>query len=678
MKTPPLLLGAALLFWGGQAGLLPLAVILAAALEGARLVTWRWDLSRADFNRVSDLCTIVLLGMVAYLLSVVGGAPRTSEAWRGFTVIFEWLPLALAPLVVAQTYSTAGGVEISVFFWSLRKRAATAEGAPFGAIDLTYPYFALCLLSAGRANVRTAWFYVGLCGLSAWALWFNRSKRFSPAVWAGLLGIAAIAGWGGQLALHDLQTTLEAKAFEWFLSLIQADADPYRSSTRIGYIGDLKLSDRVVLRVTPGAGTRPPILLREASYNLYNSATWIASDSAFEGVQPEPDGATWKLKPGPPPDGQLAVSAYLRRGRGILTLPNGAGEIEQLTVVGMSRNRLGAVKVDEGPGLVVYGVRFDPRASADGPPTAIDLRLPAQEAPALARVAGELGLAGRSPPAVVQAVAAFFRDNFRYSTYLRGGAGGSTPLGDFLLRSRAGHCEYFATATVLLLRAAGVPARYATGYSVQEWSRLEGAYVVRARHAHSWALVYLDGAWRDLDTTPAVWADAEQAGASVWEPVSDLWSWATFLFSTWRWSQGEGGLRRYIGWLLIPLILLLAWRSYFRKRVALVRRAETGAEPARSHPGEDSELYAIERELEGLGLPRQPWEALGPWIERLEAARAGDVPVGPLREIVALHYRYRFDPDGISAAEREALRRQAHAWLERRRAAATTAGEPPP
>ncbi|MBT8330725.1 MAG: transglutaminase-like domain-containing protein, partial [Deltaproteobacteria bacterium] len=37
---------------------------------------------------------------------------------------------------------------------------------------------------------------------------------------------------------------------------------------------------------------------------------------------------------------------------------------------------------------------------------------------------------------------------------------------NFLTRSRSGHCEYFATATVLLLRQAGIPARYARGYSV--------------------------------------------------------------------------------------------------------------------------------------------------------------------------------------------------------------------
>jgi transglutaminase-like putative cysteine protease len=45
-----------------------------------------------------------------------------------------------------------------------------------------------------------------------------------------------------------------------------------------------------------------------------------------------------------------------------------------------------------------------------------------------------------------------------------------TPLARFLLRTRSGHCEYFATATVLLLRQLGIPARYAVGYAVHEAS----------------------------------------------------------------------------------------------------------------------------------------------------------------------------------------------------------------
>jgi protein-glutamine gamma-glutamyltransferase len=39
------------------------------------------------------------------------------------------------------------------------------------------------------------------------------------------------------------------------------------------------------------------------------------------------------------------------------------------------------------------------------------------------------------------------------------------------------------------------------------------------------------------------------------------------------------------------------------------------------------------------------------------------VAVTPLRPLLALHYRYRFDPAGLGGAEREQLRAEAEAWL---------------
>src|SRR5439155_1389676 len=126
------------------------------------------------------------------------------------------------------------------------------------------------------------------------------------------------------------------------------------------------------------------------------------------------------------------------------------------------------------------------------------------EARARAGVRGERRCLHVSPPPTARSFAARRIDGRRQSRR-------RPAVEELPRRGHSGHCEYFATATVLLLRAAGVPARYATGYSVQEWSRLERRYVVRARHAHSWALVWADGAWRDLDTTPPLWADEEAA-----------------------------------------------------------------------------------------------------------------------------------------------------------------------
>jgi hypothetical protein len=258
----------------------------------------------------------------------------------------------------------------------------------------------------------------------------------------------------------------------------------------------------------------------------------------------------------------------------------------------------------------------------------------------------------------VKRVEGFFRQHFRYSLWTRERPPHGTALGEFLQTSRAGHCEYFASATVLLLRAAGVPARYAVGFSVQEWSRLERRWIVRARHAHSWALAYVDGAWRDVDTTPSLWADAERDEASIFEPLRDLWSWGGFLFSRWRWSEGQSGVGDYAAWLLIPLILLLVWRLYSRRHVRRGDGEIRASAAAPLHPGHDSEFYLIARRLDAEGRGRRPAEPATAWIDRIQAPE--------LRPIVALHYQYRFDPAGLDATERAALRESAEAWLHDR------------
>ena len=79
---------------------------------------------------------------------------------------------------------------------------------------------------------------------------------------------------------------------------------------------------------------------------------------------------------------------------------------------------------------------------------------------------------------------------------------GADPLTWFLFESRAGHCEYFASALAVLLRARGVPARLATGFYTEERSTTGGYYAVRRGHAHAWVEVPVRSGWAVVDATP--------------------------------------------------------------------------------------------------------------------------------------------------------------------------------
>jgi transglutaminase-like putative cysteine protease len=645
---PPFTLGAAALFWGWQAGFLPVGLAMGLALEARVLLRSRWDLTRTDFNRASDV-SAVLLVLVAVYQAVA------HDVAKAVTGVIQWLPLLLFPLVACQLYSVAGRVETAVFFWSQRTRP---DRTPL--VDLAPAYFGLCLLAASTANARTT-FYAGLVALSAWALWSVRG-RAGVLRWGGALLLAALLGWAGHLGLAEAQRVLERRAQAFFLTWIRRDPDPYRTTTSLGEVGELKLSDRIVMRLEPGPGARIPLLLRQASYNVYQAPSWLAVDGGFVTLPPESDGVTWLLRRDEPAQAQVRLSTYLPRGRGLLALPSGAARLDELMVVSLARNRLGTIRVDEGLGLVTFAAHFTRRGADASPPTAGDLRVPPREMALISRVAAELELTGRPPAEVIATLRAHFLGRFHYTRYLDGSRPGRTALEEFLTVRRAGHCEYFATATTLLLREAGVPARYAVGYAAHEWSRVEHRWVVRARDAHAWALAWVDGGWIEVDTTPPSWIEAETGPASAWQPLRDLWEWGTFLFARWRWSEREDKLTGNLGWLLIPLVGVLVWRLWARRRVHAAAPAGA-AVPGTRRPGDDSEFYRVERRLSELGFQRAPDETLGRWLAMVSAAASPTLATAPLRPLLDLHYRYRFDPAGLGAAERQRLRTDAEAWL---------------
>lgn len=106
--------------------------------------------------------------------------------------------------------------------------------------------------------------------------------------------------------------------------------------------------------------------------------------------------------------------------------------------------------------------------------------------------------------ALIDAVLTWFnQEDFFYSLE-------TAPLGrhgadEFLFDLRVGYCEYYASAFVVLMRAAGVPARIVTGYQGGFWQGADEYLLVRQSDAHAWAEVWLEGqGWTRVDPTAAV------------------------------------------------------------------------------------------------------------------------------------------------------------------------------
>lgn len=142
-------------------------------------------------------------------------------------------------------------------------------------------------------------------------------------------------------------------------------------------------------------------------------------------------------------------------------------------------------------------------------------------------------------------------DGFRYTTDKLEGTD-PNPLARFLFEARAGHCELYAGAVVQLLRAAGVPARVATGYYGGWINRRARSVEFGAEDAHAWVEVWLDGRWTWVDATPP----SERARRSgkrlawlfdLWDAAEALWYVYVIDFDEERRRSVVGALREAAG-----------------------------------------------------------------------------------------------------------------------------------
>ncbi len=98
---------------------------------------------------------------------------------------------------------------------------------------------------------------------------------------------------------------------------------------------------------------------------------------------------------------------------------------------------------------------------------------------------------------------------------------GSDPVDGFLFDTRRGFCEHYASAFVVLLRAAGIPARVVTGYQGGTINPNGDYMIVRQSDAHAWAEALVGGQWRRFDPTAAIAPSRIQMGLGGSVPDSD-------------------------------------------------------------------------------------------------------------------------------------------------------------
>jgi hypothetical protein len=205
----------------------------------------------------------------------------------------------------------------------------------------------------------------------------------------------------------------------------------------------------------------------------------------------------------------------------------------------------------------------------------------------------------------------------------------ANPLQDFLERTHAGHCEYFASALALMLRARGVPARVVNGYRLGPWIPEGGYFRVSQNEAHSWVEYWHEGRWWTADPTPQALTSA-QAGNRELGPVQ---RWLDAL--RYRWDRhvvrfSDQDQQAGLSWLQGQL-QNWEWRWKAPPRSALVAvgalafswvlwRTRSRWEPKPLSPGRVQALRPLRRATR-TSAPPAPGESARGWLLRLATVR---------------------------------------------------------
>jgi len=690
---PRLLAGATLLYWGYITGHLAAAVPAAILLESRSILNLRWDFKGDGYIRAWHFCILcgVLVAGIAWLNGMKIGRIH---------LLFTWAPFILLPLELAQRFGNADKIPLNTFsfFASRKMQQDLREGRDISPrmINTGYLYIAITLLAATKASHNGLHHFIGLC-LIVGACFYAYTKKngYRPWAWTSAFVLVILFTQIGQMSMFKLRRYYRG---DHTIS-DQQNISTNENITRIGKLKKIKPSPRIFWRMQATEGSTPK-LLGYASYNQYDRGKWSYEFNEFDesaydefGYRPNLSSAAttaedrdirWFSDQAP----QLTKKAPItiigeveaRVKEHPLPLPHDFLAIGDLDKEAYTEcNRLGTVRMaNPNYNVVEYAIWPGIFSTTEEPPDqntigqrGLDLSLPTRERDALQRVCEQLDLFNPSLTTEdkVDKIRWFFLEHFKYSTH------NTTPNFDrgrrdrsmsiFLEESRMGHCEYFATATTLLLRKAGIPARYCIGFAVQERDRKRDEWVMRGHHAHAWCRAWIEkknsrgevsGHWENVDLTPPSWQSVDLAATNGWrQQFADWWQRTSEDFLIWRTREtNKNKVYTVVGVILALLALWILWRLWSTRQ----RNAKSTINVYQRPEG--TPLTALNK-LEGLAAkkigPRPVGAPLCIWLRGiLDCDHSSRQTLEQLlTPAILLHSAIRFDPAGATSGQNQKL-----------------------
>ncbi len=447
-----------------------------------------------------------------------------------------WLPLATVLVVRALAHVFVIGDDVVIPVVDLLLLLLTAEAlraldAP-NDLRLYALSFALVLAAtAYRPGIVFLVAFVAYVGLATVALMVGHLRRLAERhrireVPLGRGLVATTASLSGVILLVALIVFVSlprvSQGWAGRGETAATSIAGFSDQVSIGEHGSTILANpEIVLRVEFPRG--PPAEIgglhwRGRSYDRFDGVRWTRTQALPASMTPEGWTRRWSRETieqrifGSPLDTRVLFALHpvldIDAENGIQPLSDNAGDY---TYWGSSAPSYTAYSAAEAP---------DPAAlrSVQGgytPSRTHFLQLPRRLDPRIPELADSLAAGLDDPYDRVVAVREHLR-SFRYTRALPATAAEAT-LHHFLFERQAGHCEYFSTAMVVLLRSLGIHARNVNGFLGGQWSEFGNYLVVTQNEAHSWVEVWFpEHGWVTFDPTPAGDGSAEVLASWFW------------------------------------------------------------------------------------------------------------------------------------------------------------------
>ncbi len=284
-----------------------------------------------------------------------------------------------------------------------------------------------------------------------------------------------------------------------------------------------------------------------------------------------------------------------------------------------------------------YGIGYK-QAAYQEPPNRVQARrmlnVPTQLDPRIHELASRIFAGFTTTTEKIDAIVRYFRTNFTYSLEL------DIPpdrdkLTHFLLEESSGYCEYFASGAAILLRLAGVPTRYVTGFLVTEKDPQSESWVARNMDAHAWVEAWDQerSRWTIVEATvgeglsavtSAEQAEPTQAGvrALLRQLRQALYQYGLFGLVGWLFKL-YGLLTGLLMTILFCGVLSLALSRYYSRKKSkgqILSRVARNPELVALH----RVLTRMDRKVKAAGSRRHFSETLHAFSKRLQAQDSGN------------------------------------------------------